>query len=242
MTEAEEGFKMLHFYKLTGEKVAFILNITDLGDKLRLGYGFAAVSGEEYLNHMVQFGIDDDWINFRECRYIQNESELDAAFSAIRDFYEKHIGKSKDEILALRQERRKAFIERVKATLKPLDFKKKNSTWTKDLGDGISFKIVLDKSQFSDIFSFCFWVMHEGDEGARQCYSTSLYDYGQNRFDWQFATDEELSHTMKRLEEMAKNIISNHKALVKMGSEDLNEVFVCQRTGNAVCKDCPYKM
>lgn len=242
MTEAEEGFKMLHFYKLCGEKLAFIINLTDLGDKLRIGYGFAAVSGEEYLNHMAQFGIDDDWINLRECQFIGCEDELSDAFSALRAFYEKHISKSKDEILALRQERRKAFIDRVKATLKPLDFKKKNSTWTKDLGDGISFKIVLDKSQFSDIFSFCFWVMHEGDEGVYRCYSTSLYDYGQNRFDWQFATEEELSHTMKRLEEMAKEIISNHKALVKKGSEDLNEVFVCQRTGRAVCKGCPYKI
>ena len=242
MTEAKEGFKMLHFYKLCGEKVAFIINFTDLGDRLRLGYGFAAVSGEEYLNHMAQFGIDDDWINLRECQFISCEDELSAAFSAMRAFYDKFVGKSKDEILALRQERRKAFIERVNAVLKPLDFKKKNSTWTKDLGDGISFKIVLDKSQFSDIFSFCFWVMHEGDEGVYRCYSTSLYDYGQNRFDWQLATEEEISRTMERIEEMAKDIISNHKALIKKGSEDLNEVFVCQRKGDEICKTCPYKM
>ena len=47
---------------------------------------------------------------------------------------------SKDDILALKKERQKAFLSRIHAYLKPLGFAKKASKWTKKLPDGFVFE------------------------------------------------------------------------------------------------------
>lgn len=128
--EAEWEFRQFRFYRCTQEKVAFIVNLKDYGDHIGVTYGFTTIADQDYLRHS---GEDDDNIKLRFLSVIKTEQDAIAVASAVKNVYDTYLVKSKDEILSLKKERQKQFLQKIADKLKPLGFKKKGAKWSRAL-------------------------------------------------------------------------------------------------------------
>ena len=187
--EAEWEFKQFSFYRCTLEKVAFIVNLKDYGDHIGVTYGFTSIVDQD---HLKNYGEDNNDIKLRFCSVIRNEQDESAVASEIKNIYATYLGKSKDEILSLKKERQKQFLQKIAEKLKPLGFKKKGAKWTRPLERGFCLDFEAQKSQWSDEYYFNVSVYNK-DVQFPQCYGTRLNTNGKGIYNWQLMTDKELN-------------------------------------------------
>ena len=192
--EAVRDFKRFHFYRYTTEKVAFILNLDAVGDHIQITYGYTSVADEEFLK---DYGEDNNDIKLRFSIKIENEIDEAVVAATIKNTYDTYCNSSKDEILSLKKERQKQFIQKITEKLRPLGFKKKGAKWTRPLDSDFCLDFEAQKSQWSDEYYFNVSVYHKVIQ-IPQCYSTRLNTNGKGIYDWQLMTDEEFTCLLDR--------------------------------------------
>lgn len=187
--EAEWEFRQFSFYRCTFEKVAFIVNLKDYGDHIGVIYGFTSIVDRD---HLKKYGEDNNDIKVRFCSMIKNEHDKITVANAVKNVYDTYLDKSKDEILSLKKERQKQFLQKIADKMKPLGFKKKGAKWTKPLDSDFCLEFEAQKSQWSDEYYFNVSVYHK-DVQFPQCYGTRLNTNRKGIYNWQLMTDEELN-------------------------------------------------
>jgi len=182
---AEYDFRQFNFYRCTAEKTAFIVNLRDHGEYINVTYGFTSVANEDFLK---KYGEDDDDIKLRFRSVIRNEQDETDIASAVKKVYDTYSDKTKDEILSLKKERQKRFLQKIADKLKPLAFKKKGAMWTRALEDDFYLEFYAQKSQWSDLYYFDITIYRK-EMVYPTCFSTRL----KTRGNWQLMTDEEFN-------------------------------------------------
>ena len=186
--EAEWDFRQFSFYRTTLEKVAFIVNLKDYGDHIGVTYGFTSIVDQDHLRH---YSEDNSNIKIRFHSVIKTDEDKIAVASEVKRVYDTYLNRSKDEILSLKKERQKQFLQKIAEKLKPLGFKKKGAKWTRFLDSDFCLEFEAQKPQWSDEYYFNVSVYHK-DVQFPQCYGTRLNTNGKGIYNWQLMTDEEL--------------------------------------------------
>ena len=195
---SEAKQKAGHFFRQATEQTAFVINFEDDDENcITILYGFAStayMAGDEewFANH-------GSYIEDCQVRNIlsvwDNESESDAK-KRISDFYEQYKNHSKDEILAVKKERQKIFLDHFTCALKPLGFKKKGAKWTKALANGKALTFDAQKSAFSDQYYFNVTVHEASNLYAKHSYERVVM-YGSGIYNWQLMTEEQIDNLIQ---------------------------------------------
>ena len=128
----ENGFyeakkKPGHFYLITNDKAAFVVNLSHDDFCIDILYGFASTSfmGDE--EWFFNDGTDAESCQVRNILSICEADDEGTAWNTIEAFYRLYKSCTKDEILNIKKERQKQFLGKITAVLKPLGFKKKGT-------------------------------------------------------------------------------------------------------------------
>ena len=229
--EAEWEFRQFSFYRCTLEKVAFIVNLKDYGDHIGVTYGFTSIVDQD---HLKNYGEDNNDIKLRFYSVIKNEQDKVSVAIEVKKVYDTYLNRSKDEILSLKKERQKEFLQKIAEKLKPLGFKKKGAKWTRFLDSDFCLEFEAQKSQWSDEYYFNVCVYHK-DVQFPQCYGTRLNTNGKGIYNWQLMTDEELNCL---LEEAMQNILMPiiNTPLAELGTrKEIWQGCTCQRNKCNTC-------
>ena len=229
--EAEREFRQFGFYRCTLEKVAFIVNLKDYGDHIGVTYGFTSIVDQDHLRY---YGEDNRDIKIRFHSVIKTDQDNIAVASEIKRVYDTYLNRSKDEILLLKKERQKQFLQKIADKMKPLGFKKKGAKWTRPLECDFCLEFEAQKSQWSDEYYFNVCVYHK-DVQFPQCYGTRLNTNGKGIYNWQLMTDEELNCL---LEEAIQNILIPiiNTPLAELGTrKEIWQGCTCQRNKCNTC-------
>lgn len=181
-----------HFFLRSANQTAFVVNLYDEESGITVLYGFASVAqmtGDE--DWFSSFGWDETECHLRNILFIHDETSELLADEKIRRFYAQHRDCSKDEILQLKKERQKLFLDHFKQALKPLGFKKKNTRWTKDLGNGKALSFEAQKSAWSDQYYFNVIVHKSSDLYARESFQRVVMN-GSDLYNWQLMTEQQI--------------------------------------------------
>lgn len=176
------------FYRQETSLTAFVVNLQEIEDGIRVTYGFSSTAftlckGDE--ESLSRFGISDEDIRLRQRLEIRTPDEEQAAQAAIRAMYDTYHLTEKDDLLALAREKQKAFIKTIAVRLKPLGFKKKGNTWTRDLEDNYVLSFYAQKSSFSDEFYFNLSIDAKDSTVFGSCYYTRVAPAEMYPMDWQ---------------------------------------------------------
>ena len=185
------------FFRRTTEKTAFVINLQDEECGVSVMYGFAStafMAGDE--EWFANNGSDNDSCQVRNILSICDENDETNATEIISVFYMRYKDYSKDEILALKKERQKAFLNRFTPALKPLGFKKKGTKWTKDLCNGTALSFEAQKSAFSDEYYFNVSVHDISDFYARQTYERVVVHDSQI-YNWQLMSEDQIENLIQ---------------------------------------------
>ena len=195
---SEAKQKAGHFFRQCTEQTAFVVNFEDDDENcITILYGVASTAymvGDEewFANHGSC--IEDCQVRNILCVW-DNESEAEAKKS-ISDFYEQYKNHSKDEILAVKKERQRVFLDYFTHVFKPLGFKKKGAKWTKALANGKAITFDAQKSAFSDQYYFNVTV-HD----ASNLYAIHSYErvemYGRGIYNWQLMTKAQIDNLIQ---------------------------------------------
>lgn len=183
-----------HFFRQATEKTAFVINLDDEEHGVSVMYGFASTAfmagGEDFFNDWGSYNESCQVRNILTIRLCDKVDETKAS-EVISAFYMQYKDYSKDEILALKKERQKAFLDRFTPALKSLGFKKKGTRWTKDLCNGTALSFEAQKSAYSDEYYFNVSVHDKSDFYTRQSYERVVIHDSQI-YNWQLMTDEQI--------------------------------------------------
>lgn len=186
-----------HFFRQATEKTAFVINLEDEECGVSVMYGFAStafMAGDE--EWFANNGSDNDSCQVRNILSVCDERDETNASEIISVFYMQYKDYSKDEILALKKERQKAFLNRFTPALKPLGFKKKGTKWTKDLCNGTALSFEAQKSAFSDEYYFNVSVHDISDFYARQTYERVVVHDSQI-YNWQLMSEDQIENLIQ---------------------------------------------
>lgn len=231
--EAKE--KRGHFWRETTEKTAFIINLTDGECYVDVLYGFAAipcVKGEE--NWFSSFGADMDDCHVRQMLCISEEYGEELARQEVADFYNAYQSLSKDEILLLKKERQKEFLNHFAIVLKPLGFKKKRTKWLKELEGGYVLTFEAQKSAYSDQYYFNVSI-NLPNVIYPACFHRRVDMFERTLYNWQLLSNEQVENLVKFTME---NYIT---PILKTPLPDLGKTeFVCSSCTcqRNKCKNC----
>ena len=229
--EAEWEFRQFGFYLCTLEKVAFIVNLKDYGDHIGVTYGFTSIVD---LDHLRRYGEDNNDIKVRFRSVIKINQDKMAVANEVKKVYDTYLNRSKDEILSLKKELQKQFLQKIADKMKPLGFKKKGAKWTRPLDSDFCLEFEAQKSRWSDEYYFNVSVYHK-DVQFPQCYGTRLNTNGKGIYNWQLMTDEELNCL---LEEAIQNILIPiiNTPLAELGTrKEIWQGCTCQRNKCNTC-------
>ena len=180
------------FFLRSAKQTAFVVNLCDEDSGVTVLYGFASVASmtadEDWFS---SFGWDETECHLRNILFIHDEASELLADEKIRRFYAQHRDCSKDEILRLKKERQKLFLDHFKQALKPLGFKKKNTRWTKDLGNGKALSFEAQKSAWSDQYYFNVIVHKSSDLYARESFQRVVMG-SSDLYNWQLMTERQI--------------------------------------------------
>ena len=145
---SEAKQKYGHFFRQATEQTAFVVNFEDDDETcLTILYGFASTAymagDEEWFSN---YGSDIDDCQVRNILCVWDDTSEANVKTNISNFYEQYKHYSKDELLAVKKERQKVFIDHFARALKPLGFKKKATKWTKLLNNGKALTFETQKS------------------------------------------------------------------------------------------------
>ena len=186
-----------HFYLQATGLTAFIINLEDEEYGITVLYGFAStayMTGDEHW--LSDYGSENDTCPLRNILFIYDESSGIRARETVSSFYRQYKSFSKDEILALKKERQKAFLDRFARALKPLGFKRKGTEWTRDQGNGTILSFEAQKSAFSDQYYFNVVIHDPTDRSAWQNYKRVEFA-GKSIHNWQLMTDEQIENLIQ---------------------------------------------
>ncbi|MBQ2809380.1 MAG: DUF4304 domain-containing protein [Clostridia bacterium] len=228
--EATREFNKFHFYRYTTEKVAFILNLKDIGDYVQITYGYTSIADEEFLRSN---GEDDDNIKVRFSVVVRSEIDEAIAFDMIKNVYDTYRNSSKDEILLLKKERQKQFLQKISEKLKPMGFKKKGAKWKIPLENDFCLEFEAQKSQWSDEYYFNVCVYR--NDICFPCYYTRIVTNDDGKYDWQLMTDDELNNVLSEaIQGTLLPIIST--PLFTLGTQrQIWQGCICQRNKCNIC-------
>ena len=201
----------LHFYRPDTELTAFFVNLEPAGEGIRIFYGFASTAftrmrGDE--NSLGEKGIDESQSALRFMIPLCTEEVEPDAAGQIAAVYGQYHGTDKDALLAILKERRKEWISRITAVLKPLGFKKKGNEWSKVLPSGHTLYFGADKGSYSDGYDFDIrlkagpWEARPKDWCAFAIWELpedrAIDPFCHHNFDWQLNTCEDLDMILDR--------------------------------------------
>ena len=186
--EASDDYRQFNFYRILNDKVAFIVNLRDKGDFIEATYGFTTIVD---LNYFKECGENNDNIKLRYQKRIINESDELNLRTEIEKVYNLYKNISKEDLLKLKKEKQKEFINKINNRLKPLGFKKKNTKWNKLLDNNFTLEIFIYKSQWSDVYYFD--VSLYDPDGKDYSYNR-INTNGMGTYNWQVLTDEEINN------------------------------------------------
>ena len=183
-----------NFLLPTTENATFVVNLGDEEYGVSIVYGFASTAGESawFADH----GVDNETCQVRNITFVHDEKTEEQASREISDFYRQYKSLSKDDILALKKERQKAFIGHFARALKPLGFKKKATKWTKALSNGRSLSFEAQKSAYSDQYYFNVSVHANDDFYKRDCYERVVMDKS-DIYNWQLMSEEQIERLIQ---------------------------------------------
>lgn len=186
-----------YFYRPDTELTAFAVNLHGKDGWVEVTYGYASttfsrMAGDE--NALAFYGLSNADITLREVYLICDEADETTAAAQISALRAKYRGTEKDALLAIAGEKRKAFIARIAARLKPLGFRKKANTWTKALEQ---FELVfnLQKSAYADEYYYNIFFQPQDSRSHLRCYYTRV---SPGTMDWQALTAEEMDFFLDR--------------------------------------------
>ena len=182
-----------HFYRQTTSQAAFVINLENNESCISILYGFASTAcmlGDA--DYFPNYGSDKDSCHIRNIISVSKENE-EAAKQIILELYNKYKSFTKDEILALKKERQKEFLNNFAKALKPLGFKKKGAKWSKELENGYFLYFDAQKSAFSDeyYFNVSIKLLNEVSVG---CFYTRVVMHEQGIYNWQLMSDEQIKN------------------------------------------------
>lgn len=194
---SEAKQKAGHFFRQATEQTAFVINFEDDENGITILYGFASTAymagdDEWFVNHGAS--IEDCQVRNILCVW-DNESESDAK-KIISDFYDLYKNHSKDEILAVKKERQKLFLDHFARVLKPLGFQKKGTKWTKPLENGKALTFHAQKSAFSDQYFFNV-IVHNASNLYTKFSCERVVMYGRDIYNWQLMTDKQIDNLIQ---------------------------------------------
>ena len=186
-----------NFLLPTTEKAAFIVNLDDGEYGIDVVYGFASIaemSGSE--GWFAAHGVDNDTCQVRNVLFISDDGDEKQATREISDFYHQYKELSKDDILALKKERQKIFLNRFARALKPLGFKKKGAKWTKPLENGRAFTFEAQKSAYSDQYYFNY-IIHSANDFYKTESGGRVVMYDSDIYNWQLMSEEQIENLIQ---------------------------------------------
>ena len=113
-------------------------------------------------------GISSTDINLREKLFITSWEDEPAAWETIANFFQTYLHLEKEELLALVQKKRKAFLQQITQALKPLGFRKQGNLWVADLTPEYNLQWHAQKSDFSDQYYFNLRIRKKGTPATSQ--------------------------------------------------------------------------
>lgn len=232
----------LRFYRFDTELTAFFVNLEPAGDSIRIFYGFGSTAftrmkGNERV--LLEMGLNE---SDNTLRFLCPASP-DAA-GQIAAVYHQYHGNDKDTLLALLKERRKEWIAKITAVLKPLGFRKKGNEWRKVFPSGHTLWFGADKSSYSDGYNFDVRLkaspgnIRPGDWCAfalwEQPQEQAIDPFCHHNFDWQLNTAEDLEAILKRF-------LTEY--LEPLESQDTDALRTILRCGSKECPvpNCPLR-
>lgn len=186
-----------YFFRATTDQVALIINLTDDEYSVTVMYGFVAIpnmadDGEWFANN----GSDDTTCHVRNILAIWDDESEIAAANTIAEFYNRYRDCSKEEILTVKKERQKEFLAHFARALKPLGFKKKSATWTKELSDGRVLTFNAQKSAWSDQYYFNVSV-HSISEHWSNPLCERVVMHKSDIYNWQLMSQEQIKNLVE---------------------------------------------
>lgn len=184
------------FYRPLKEDTAFVVNLQAQDDHLDIVYGcasaaFTRMDGNE--DFLADYGIADDDITLREKVSVACAADEERAAEAIGAMYARCAPLDKDALLALAKEKRREFLNQIALRLKPLKFKKKGNTWTRELEDGYYVMFNAQKSSYADTYYFNVYIGRTGTLQYGDCYAARIAPQENLPLDWQCFPREELA-------------------------------------------------
>lgn len=210
--EASLDFMQFHFYRRTTEKAAVILNLQDLGEYIRVVYGVTSIPDEEYFE---KHGEANDEITLRYSAELRDEKDGAAAARAMTSVFDRYRDIPKDEILATRKEKQKAYLQKINERLTPFGFKKKGPKWTRALDNGSILEFYAEKARWSDEYYFNISVYPTADKSSVS-YQTSITKNAKEKFDWQWTDDQKFDWQLMNDREFNDIMESALKILLPM--------------------------
>ena len=201
------------FYREDMPLTAFFVNLKILSDHICIFYGFASTAFTRLAgceNSLMESGIREDDNCLRFYGEIRTEADAMSLREASAERYRQYHGMDKESLLNLIKARRKAFIGRIDAALKPLGFRKKGNQWRKPLGESIILQFWADKSTYMDQYYFEVNIFSTASNQGLWCFTERLEKLSVdkfripgtiiqcNTFDWQLQSAQELDAILER--------------------------------------------
>lgn len=226
------------FYKPCTEQTAFVVDLLGTAHWVEVVYGvastaFTRLKGNE--DSLAKMGISSTDINLREKLLITSWEDEPAAWETIANFFQTYLHLEKEELLALVQKKRKAFLQQITQALKPLGFRKQGNLWAADFTPEYNLQWHAQKSDFSDQYYFNLRIRKKGTQQHLSCFYTRLYPGGLCPLDWQAMPPEVFQHF---LDSVVRPVLAQllHTPLQKLGKQpDLWEGCHCQRDACLSC-------
>lgn len=229
-SEAKYDFKQFNFYRRTNANVAFIVNLEDLGDYIDITYGFTTISDNTFFE---DHGEDNDTIKIRFHNILKEDKDEADIVNKISEIFHLHYSKTKDEIIDFKKERQKEFLNKINDKLRRLNFKRKNSKWSRMLESDYCLEFDAQKSQWSDQYYFNITI-YNSKLGNSCCYSLRLNANNKGIYNWQLLSSDEFEDLMN---DAINNIILPiiNTPLIELGTKKEIWLSCCCRKK---CQNC----
>ena len=185
------------FYRPCTEQTAFVVDLLGTAHWVEVAYGFAStaftrIKGNE--DSLAKAGVSAAEIHLREKLLLASWEDEPSAREAIAALYRAYPSLEKEELFALVQEKRKAFLRQISQALRPLGFRKQGNAWTADLAPRTVLQWHAQKSGFSDEYYFSLFIRKQGAVYQGSCFYDRLHPAGLCPLDWQAMPPEVFQH------------------------------------------------
>lgn len=185
------------FYRPCTEQTAFVVDLLGTAHWVEVAYGFAStafthIKGNE--DSLAKAGVSAAAIHLREKLLLASWEDEPSAREAVAALYRAYPSLEKEELFALVQEKRKAFLRQISQALRSLGFRKQGNAWTADLAPGTVLQWHAQKSGFSDEYYFNLFLRKQGAVYQGSCFYDRLHPAGLCPLDWQAMPPEVFQH------------------------------------------------